>query len=47
MKKVWYMLLIACVSCMLSGCGETVSAIGKDAGRMGKGINTFFFRQPG
>ena len=27
------------------GCGETVSGVGKDVNRMGKGVSTFFFRQ--
>ena len=37
------LLLAACAT--LLGCGETVSGVGKDAGRMGRGVNTFFFRQ--
>jgi len=30
----------------LTGCGETVSGVGKDVNRMGRGVSTFFFRQP-
>lgn len=37
-------ILTACI--FTSGCGETVSGVGKDINRMGKGISTFFFRQP-
>ncbi len=29
----------------LAGCGETVSGVGKDVNRMGRGVSTFFFRQ--
>jgi len=36
-------LLITCAA--LAGCGETISGVGKDINRMGRGVNTFFFRQ--
>lgn len=41
------MLCALCIAIMLiaSGCGETVSGVGKDVTRMGKGVSTFFFRQ--
>ncbi len=28
-----------------SGCGETVSGIGKDAARIGKGVKTIFVKE--
>lgn len=45
MKKTILALLLLAVCVVLLGCGETISGVGKDADRMGKGINTFFFRQ--
>lgn len=45
MKKISLLFLVFFVSALLSGCGETLSGMGKDVGRMGRGINTFFFRQ--
>ena len=46
MKKsiLFFLILATCV--VLIGCGETVSGVGKDANRMGRGLSTFFFRQP-
>jgi predicted small secreted protein len=41
---LFVLLLVVCTS--LFGCGETVSGVGKDVNRMGRGVNTFFFRQP-
>jgi predicted small secreted protein len=38
------LIFALCVSVL--GCGETISGIGKDASRMGRGVNTFLFRQP-
>jgi len=29
----------------IAGCGETVSGVGKDAKRIGKGIKTIVFRE--
>ena len=46
MKKMFLIALLLTVSLTLIGCGETVSGVGKDVNRMGRGINTFFFRQP-
>jgi len=37
-------LALVFVSTMLAGCGETVSGIGKDASRIGKGVQTIFVR---
>jgi predicted small secreted protein len=30
---------------VLTGCGETMSGIGKDLSRMGKGVKTIFIRE--
>jgi predicted small secreted protein len=46
MKKAVFTLLLIAVCVILYGCGETVSGVGKDVNRMGRGISTFFFRQP-
>ena len=45
MKNVILAVLMLVICATLAGCGETVAGVGKDASRMGKGINTFFFRQ--
>lgn len=29
----------------LTGCGETISGIGKDIQRVGKGVKTIFFKE--
>ena len=44
MKKniVIALLIIFCMT--LVGCGETVSGVGKDASRIGKGVKTIFIR---
>lgn len=46
MKKAVLIILIISMSAILIGCGETVSGAGKDVNRMGRGVSTFFFRQP-
>ncbi|MDP3791899.1 MAG: hypothetical protein Q8R38_07645 [Candidatus Omnitrophota bacterium] len=46
MKKMLLFLLLISVTAILMGCGETVSGVGKDVNRMGRGVSTFFFRQP-
>ena len=46
MKKMVLFVLLLAVSTILFGCGETVSGVGKDVNRMGRGVSTFFFRQP-
>ena len=46
MKRVFFCALLISLCVVLCGCGETITGVGKDAERMGKGINTFFFRQP-
>lgn len=43
-RLVLFVLLLSVCACLF-GCGETVSGVGKDVNRMGRGINTFFFRQ--
>ncbi len=45
MKNVILAVLILVICMTLTGCGETVSGVGKDVNRMGRGISTFFFRQ--
>ena len=45
MKKIVLLFLLLGICAILYGCGETVSAIGKDVNRMGRGVSTFFFRQ--
>jgi len=45
MKKTVLAILILITVVALSGCGETISGVGKDVNRMGKGVSTFFFRQ--
>ncbi len=45
MKRcVALILFLIFISVAISGCGETVSGIGKDAGRIGKGVKTIFIR---
>ena len=46
MKRVVLALLLLAVCVTIFGCGETVSGVGKDVNRMGRGVSTFFFRQP-
>ena len=46
MKKcVALALTLAFTSIVLSGCGETVSGIGKDINRVGRGVKTIFIRE--
>ena len=45
MKKIILTFLLLIISMSAIGCGETVSGVGKDVNRMGKGVSTFFFRQ--
>ncbi|MFH1380766.1 MAG: hypothetical protein ABIH57_01155 [Candidatus Omnitrophota bacterium] len=46
MKKIIpIILLIVFVSILMSGCGETLSGIGKDAKRITKGVKTVFVRE--
>lgn len=40
-----FFILMSLLVITIAGCGETVSGIGKDASRMGRGVSTFFFRQ--
>ncbi len=46
MKRVVLALLLLTICVVMFGCGETVSGVGKDVNRMGRGVSTFFFRQP-
>ncbi|MBU0605667.1 MAG: hypothetical protein KKH77_05210 [Candidatus Omnitrophica bacterium] len=45
MKNAILAILILVICATLVGCGETISGVGKDANRMGKGVTTFLFRQ--
>jgi predicted small secreted protein len=45
MKKTILFLVFFAAILALSGCGETISGVGKDANRMSRGVSTFFFRQ--
>ncbi|MCX5668195.1 MAG: hypothetical protein NTY34_07825 [Candidatus Omnitrophica bacterium] len=46
MKRLVLFVLLLAVCAALFGCGETVSGVGKDVNRMGRGVSTFLFRQP-
>ncbi len=46
MKRLVLFVLLLAVCAVMFGCGETVSGAGKDVNRMGRGVSTFFFRQP-
>ena len=46
MKRLVLFVLLLAVCAGILGCGETVSGVGKDVNRMGRGASTFFFRQP-
>ena len=43
-KHLFVMVLILLSSLVIAGCGETISGISKDAGRIGKGVKTIFVR---
>lgn len=43
MKRfTFFILVIFCIT--LVGCGETISGVGKDASRIGKGVKTIFIK---
>lgn len=44
MKKFFVFSLLAICCIMLSGCGETIGGVGKDASRIGKGVKTIFIK---
>ncbi len=44
-KKMYCMALLLLVSFVLSGCGETVHGMVKDAKRIGNGCRTVFIRE--
>jgi predicted small secreted protein len=46
MRTIVILLLLFGLSIGLIGCGETISGVSKDMNRMGRGANTFLFRQP-
>ncbi len=45
MRIIGLIIALVVISLSLLGCGETVSGVGKDVNRMGRGASTFFFRQ--
>ena len=45
LKKMILTAFLAIIIFQLTGCGETVQAIGKDVRRMGKGVKTIFIRE--
>lgn len=45
LKKLVVTVFLAAVMFQLAGCGETISGIGKDASRIGKGVKTIFIRE--
>lgn len=44
MKKYTVILILIVFAATLTGCGETVSGVGKDARRIGKGVKTIFVK---
>ena len=42
MKKIACITLCLVVTLLLQGCGETFRGIGKDIGRIGRGVKTVF-----
>ncbi len=44
-KKLMLISFLFLVVFQLSGCGETISGIGKDTKRIGKGVKTIFVRE--
>ncbi|MDP3789072.1 MAG: hypothetical protein Q8R48_01570 [Candidatus Omnitrophota bacterium] len=40
LKKLFLLAFLSMIMFQLSGCGETISGIGKDARRIGKGVKT-------
>ncbi len=43
-KKILAAVFLMIVMLQLSGCGETLQGVGKDWGRVGKGVKTIFIR---
>lgn len=43
-KKFIILFVLAGFCAALAGCGETISGVGKDASRMGRGVKTIFIR---
>ena len=44
MNKFKILAALMALAMLASGCGETISGIGKDAKRIGKGVKTVFIR---
>ena len=45
MRQMFIIAFILVMFAALSGCGETISGVGKDLDRVGRGVSTVFFRQ--
>jgi len=45
LKKSFFIGFLFLIMFQLFGCGETISGIGKDARRVGKGVKTIFFKE--
>jgi predicted small secreted protein len=43
--KFFFIGAVLLLMAQLSGCGETIAGIGKDIKRVGKGVETIFFRE--
>jgi len=43
-KYLVRLLALVLMTLLLAGCGETISGMGKDASRIGKGVKTVFIR---
>lgn len=44
-KKSILSIVLTVILLQLSGCGETLHGVGKDWGRVGKGVKTIFIRE--
>lgn len=42
-KRFYWMAVVILGLFILSGCGETIRGVGRDAMRVGKGVKTIFF----
>lgn len=44
MRRAMAFIIFISFCAALAGCGETISGVGKDAGRIGKGVKTIFIK---
>jgi len=42
MRRTGYLAVLIMLVIMTQGCGETIRGIGRDVGRVGRGIKTIF-----